>query len=85
MRDGLPASGGHCSPRVQSHFSIHDLAQQTRPIPGADRHEIRPCMARVGARRAVPLQKPDETAMVFVQVKPHYPYSPYSLRPGVGW
>ena len=42
MRDGVPASGGHRSPRVQSHFSVHDLAQQTRPVPRADGQEIRP-------------------------------------------
>ena len=77
MRDGMPASGGHCSQRVQSHFSIHDLAQYTRPVPRADRHEIRPCMARVGARRAVPLHEADGAAMVFFGIKPHCPYSPY--------
>ena len=73
VRDILPTTPGGFTRTVQPHFSIHDFAQKARPIPCADCHEIRPRMARVGARRAVPLPEADGAAMVFVLVKCHCP------------
>jgi hypothetical protein len=35
--DGLPASGGHCSQRVQPRFAIHDLAEKARSPGSKDR------------------------------------------------
>jgi hypothetical protein len=63
--DGVPASGGHCSQRVQPHFSVHDLAEQARSILCADRHEIRPWLGIITSLQA------DGAAMVFVRIVCH--------------
>jgi hypothetical protein len=40
--DILPTTPGDFASIIQPHFSIRDLAEETRPIPRADRHEICP-------------------------------------------
>ena len=44
MRDVLPTTPGDFAGIIQPHFAIDHMAEQARPIAGADRHEIRPLL-----------------------------------------
>jgi hypothetical protein len=71
VRDILPTAPGDFAGIVQPHFAVHHMAEETFPIPRADGCEIRPRMATVGARRAVPSQEADAVAMVLFGIVCH--------------